>query len=106
VARHTAVKQSVDRTQPSRQRPGPRKEGSHSFPLDDPQVEAARRALGASSAAEAIRMALDIVLFRPELVDPAARMLGVRVDRTMSRETHKVSSAEDLPREEHLHRAV
>jgi hypothetical protein len=43
------------------------------------KVAAAQRALGAATATEAIETALDLVLFRRELVKGTRAMLGVRI---------------------------
>ena len=43
------------------------------------KLEAAKRALGASTFTEAIERALDLVVFRRELVDGTGAMLGVQI---------------------------
>ena len=43
------------------------------------KVAAAQRVLGAATATEAIETALDLVLFRRELVQGTRAMLGVRI---------------------------
>jgi hypothetical protein len=43
------------------------------------KVAAAQKALGASTATETIETALDLVLFRHELVKGTRAMLGVRI---------------------------
>ena len=43
------------------------------------KVAAAQRVLGAATATEAIETALDLVLFRRELVTGTRAMLGVRI---------------------------
>ena len=43
------------------------------------KVAAAQRVLGAATATEAIETALDLVLFRRELVSGTRTMLGVRI---------------------------
>ncbi len=52
---------------------------SKTYRLDEAQIEAARRALGAETATEAIEMALDMVLFRQELVEGTAALLGTDI---------------------------
>jgi hypothetical protein len=42
-------------------------------------VSAAKRALGAATATETIERALDLVIFRRELVDGTAAMRGVTI---------------------------
>ena len=43
------------------------------------KLRAAQRALGAATATETIERALDIVLFREQLVDGTRAMLGVAI---------------------------
>ena len=43
------------------------------------KLSAAQRALGAATATETIERALDLVIFRRELVEGTRSMLGVRV---------------------------
>ncbi len=43
------------------------------------KVAAAQRLLGAATATEAIETALDLIVFRRELVSGARAMLGVRI---------------------------
>jgi hypothetical protein len=43
------------------------------------KLNAARRALGAATATETIERALDLVVFRRELVDGTRAMHGVRI---------------------------
>jgi hypothetical protein len=43
------------------------------------KISAAQRALGAATATETIERALDLVVFRRELVEGTRAMLGVRV---------------------------
>ena len=43
------------------------------------KLAAAKRALGAATATEAIERALDLVVFRRELVEGTRAMLGVRI---------------------------
>ncbi len=49
------------------------------FRLRQGQIEAAQRALGAATATEAIETALDLVVFRQELIDGTRAMLGVNI---------------------------
>jgi hypothetical protein len=44
------------------------------------KLAAAKRALGAATATETIERALELVVFRRELVDGTRAMLGVRLD--------------------------
>lgn len=44
------------------------------------RIEAARRALGARTDTEAIETALDLVVFRRELIEGTAAMAGVELD--------------------------
>jgi hypothetical protein len=43
------------------------------------KLSAAKRALGAATATEAIERALDLVVFQRELVDGTRAMLGVHI---------------------------
>ena len=49
------------------------------FRLAASKIETARRILGATTATEAIERALDMVVFRHELVVGTRAMLGVRI---------------------------
>jgi hypothetical protein len=49
------------------------------FRLTPGKVEAARRILGAASATDAIETALDMVVFRRELVEGTQAAFGVRI---------------------------
>ena len=49
------------------------------YRLAPAKVAAAQRALGAATATEAIETALDLVLFRRELVRGTRAMLGIRL---------------------------
>ena len=50
-----------------------------SYRLEPSKIAAARKALGAPSDTAAIEIALDMVVFRKELVDGTAAMLGAAV---------------------------
>jgi hypothetical protein len=50
-----------------------------SFRLDPDRIRAAQRALGTATATETIETALDMVVFRQELLDGLVAMRGVRV---------------------------
>ena len=52
---------------------------SRTYRLAPEKVAAARRVLGSATATETIETALDLVLFRQELVKGTRRMLGVRL---------------------------
>jgi hypothetical protein len=49
------------------------------FRLDQAQLDAAREALGARTETEAIETALDLVLFRQELVDGVDALVGTPI---------------------------
>ena len=49
------------------------------YRLDPEKVAAAQRALGAPTATETIETALDLVVFRRELIRGSRAMLGVRI---------------------------
>lgn len=49
------------------------------FRLDQARLDAAKRALGARTETEAIETALDLVLFRRELVDGVNALVGVPI---------------------------
>jgi hypothetical protein len=53
---------------------------SRTFRLSGSKIRAAQEILGVSTATAAIEMALDMVVFRQELVDGTAAMLGVEID--------------------------
>lgn len=52
---------------------------SRTYRLTSGKVEAAQRILGAATATETIETALDLVVFRQELVEGARAMLGVDI---------------------------
>jgi len=51
-----------------------------SYRLEPGKIAAARSALGAPTDTAAIEMALDMVVFRKELMNGTAAMLGVEID--------------------------
>lgn len=57
---------------------GPRRV-SRTYRLPLEKIAAAQKALGVSTATEAIERALDLVVFRQELADGTRAMLGVRI---------------------------
>jgi hypothetical protein len=64
----------------SRKRPIRReKRVSRTYRLPLSKLRAAQRALGASTATEAIERALDLAVFQRELVDGTRAMLGVEI---------------------------
>jgi hypothetical protein len=50
------------------------------FRLDQDRLDAARAALGARTETEAIEMALDLILFRQELVDGVDALVGIPIE--------------------------
>lgn len=52
---------------------------SRTYRLPLSKVRAAKQALGAATATETIERALDLVIFRRELVDGTAAMRGIRI---------------------------
>lgn len=74
-------------TKPSRSKPaapaGRRPRGSAKTPktyrLDARAIAAAQEILGAATATEAIETALDMVVFRQELIDGTRAMLGTNL---------------------------
>lgn len=62
-------------TRPSR----PKKKELKSFRLDPRQIRAAQRVLGTATATETIETALDMVVFRQELLDGLEAMRGVDI---------------------------
>lgn len=52
---------------------------SRTFRLRLSKLENAKRTLGASTATEAIEMALDLAVFQRELIDGTRAMLGVDI---------------------------
>jgi hypothetical protein len=65
---------SSRKRKPPRERRVPR---TYRLPLA--KLSAARRALGATTATETIERALELVVFRRELVDGTRAMLGIRI---------------------------
>lgn len=49
------------------------------FGCHSPKLRAAKRALGAATATEAIERALDLAVFQRELVDGTRAMLGIEI---------------------------
>jgi hypothetical protein len=52
---------------------------SRTYRLRLSKIEAARRALGAATATEAIEKALDLAVFRQELIDGTEAMFGIEI---------------------------
>jgi hypothetical protein len=50
------------------------------FRLDQGRLDAAREALGARTETEAIERALDLILFRKELVDGVDALVGTTIE--------------------------
>ena len=64
----------------NRKRPARREERvSRTYRLPLSKLRAAKRALGAATATEAIERALDLAVFQRELVDGTRAMLGVEI---------------------------
>jgi hypothetical protein len=57
----------------------PEQRVSRTYRLPLSKVSAAKRALGAATATETIERALDLVVFRRELVDGTRSLRGVRI---------------------------
>lgn len=64
----------------SRSRRGHRRKVPRTYRLTPAKLAAAQRALRTRTATETIEVALDLVLFRRELIRGTAMMLGVHVD--------------------------
>jgi hypothetical protein len=63
-----------------RKRPAPREERvSRTYRLPLSKLRAAKRALGAATATEAIERALDLAVLQRELVDGTRAMLGIEI---------------------------
>ena len=58
-----------------------------SYRLSEDKIAAAREILGVATATAAIETALDMVVFRKELVEGTAAMLGVPIEADEDRET-------------------
>lgn len=69
----------MKRGKATKRRPGRESQVPRTYRLSPAKVVAAQRALGASTATEAIETALDLVLFRRELVKGTRAMFGVRL---------------------------
>lgn len=52
---------------------------SRTYRLRLSKLQAAKRALGAATATEAIEMALDLAVFQRELIDGTRAMLGIEI---------------------------
>lgn len=71
---------------PSRRKQTPRVPGRagtkvrKSYRLTPDKLAAAQKILGTATATEAIETALDMVVFRQELLDGTRNMLGFRID--------------------------
>ena len=65
----------------ARRKHSPRREArvSRTFRLRPSKLTAAKRALGAATATEAIERALDLAVFQRELVDGTRAMLGIEI---------------------------
>jgi hypothetical protein len=63
-----------------RTRTSPSAKVSKTYRLNPSKLKAAQRILGASTATEAIETALDMIVFRQELIDGTQAMLGVTLD--------------------------
>lgn len=66
-----------------RSRPAPGRSGNKvrkSYRLAPDKLAAAQRILGTATATEAIETALDMVVFRQELLNGTREMLGTRID--------------------------
>lgn len=65
----------------ARRQPSPHREArvSRTYRLRPSKLTAAKRALGASTATEAIERALDLAVFQRKLVDGARAMLGIEI---------------------------
>lgn len=63
---------------PPRAKPGTRKV-SRTFRLAPAQIAAAQKALGLATATETIEAALDLVIFRRELLDGLRAARGIRI---------------------------
>lgn len=70
MPRHSAIA--------TKQRP-PRKTARKNVRLDQHNLDAARRILGAKTETETIATAIDLVVFRQELVDSVRAMYGTDV---------------------------
>jgi hypothetical protein len=66
---------------PSSRRPKSKRPRSvrKNFRLDQARLDAAREALGARTETETIETALDLILFRKELVDGVDTLVGTRI---------------------------
>jgi hypothetical protein len=65
----------------TRRKRTPRREDrvSRTYRLRLSKLRAAKRALGASTATEAIEMALDLAVFQRELIEGTRAMFGIRI---------------------------
>ena len=63
----------------SRKRSGREERVSRTYRLPLSKLQAAQRALGATTATEAIERALDLAVFQREVVDGTRSMLGVDI---------------------------
>ena len=63
----------------SRRTPAREQRVSRTYRLPLSKLSAAKRALGAATATEAIERALDLVVFQRELIDGTRAMLGIEI---------------------------
>jgi len=66
-------------TAPRKRSPHREERVSRTYRLPLSKLRAAKRALGAATATEAIERALDLAVFQRELVDGTRAMLGVEI---------------------------
>jgi hypothetical protein len=67
-------------TRPPRNNPKKQASVRKNFRLDQARLDAARAALGARTETEAIETALDLILFRQELVDGVDALVAVPIE--------------------------
>jgi hypothetical protein len=71
---------SIERQRPVRRARAASGKVPRTYRLTPATLSAAQRALGTRTATETIELALDLVLFRRELVRGTAAMLGVAIE--------------------------
>lgn len=71
---------TVARRRSARSRPSASRKVPRTYRLTPAKLSAAQRALGARTVTETIEVALDLMLFRHELVRGTVAMLGVEIE--------------------------
>jgi hypothetical protein len=74
-----SIRSGMATTNPKRRAQSREERVSRTYRLRLSKLEAAKRALGAATATEAIEMALDLAVFQRELIEGHRRMFGISI---------------------------